>query len=62
MVPEFGITLLFGMWGAGVGRGSASFTCIKLKFPLFQELEEKAQESDEKHSLERQFVYSLKFP
>lgn len=62
MVSEFGITLLFGMWGAGVGRGSTLFTCIKLKFPLFHELEKKAQESDEKHSLERQFVYLLKFP
>lgn len=45
MVSEFGITLLFGMWGAGggVGRDSSSFTCIKLKLPLFTSKEQKPE-------------------
>lgn len=35
VVSEFGITLLFGMWGVGVGRNSSPFTYNKQKLPLF---------------------------
>lgn len=43
VVSEFGITLLSGMWGVGVGKGSSSFTCIKLKFPLFTSKKKKPE-------------------
>lgn len=43
MVSEFGITLLFGMWGAGVGRDSSSFSRIKLKLPLFATKKQKPE-------------------
>lgn len=36
VVSEFGTTKQFGgcVWGGGESRGSRSFTCVKLKFPL----------------------------
>lgn len=36
------LTLLFwDVWGVGMGRGSSSFTRIKLKFPLFMSKKKK---------------------